>query len=805
MKDHYRVVVIGGGIVGVSVLYHLARAGWTDIALIERAELTSGSTWHAAAGFHSINDDPNIAALQDYSIRLYQDIETESGQSVGLRMTGGISLAGNEQRWQFLKAAHATNATLDIESRLMAPDEIVAQCPIVDVDNVVGGLFEPNEGRLDPHGSTHAFAIAARQRGADVILRNRVVELAPHPDGWTVVTEHGTCTAEHVVNAGGLWARRVGQMVGVDLPLVPMAHHYLVTEDVPELAGKEIPGITDLEGFTYLQQEHGGVLLGVYETSPAHWHPEGAPWNYGMELIPPDIDRIGPELSIGFARFPALANVGIRRWVNGALTVTPDGNPIIGPVRGVRNFWLATGCMAGFSQGSAIGVSLANWIVDGEPGFDVFGMDIARFAPFASSEHYLRDTTAQFYARRFIIAYPNEELPAGRPAKVSPCYDALIAEGAVFSSLWGMESPSFFAPGVAGFAEQPTLRRSNAHDLVAAEVAATRQAAGMFETSVYARYEVSGPGAHDWLDRVLACRLPSTGRVRLAPMLSRNGTLMGDLSVTCLAPDRYWIVGSYSLQEFHQRWFEQHLPPAGVTVVNRSDDHMGFAMSGPRSREILAALTTADMSDHAFPFFAARRIPVGQCDALVARMSLTGELGFEITVPTVHHRALFSELIRVGRDLGLRPFGLRALDSLRLEKGYGIWSAEFAQNLTPAVCGLDHHVAADKGDFIGRDAFLRAQETGPEQRLVILDVAATDADARGFEPVWSGDRRVGYVTSGAYGHTVQRSLAMAYVDVDVLADAERAASLAVDVIGERRGASVLPECPYDPTGSRLRL
>jgi len=801
MKDHYRVVVIGGGIVGVSVLYHLTRAGWTDVALIERAELTAGSTWHAAAGFHSINDDPNIAALQDYSIGLYKEIERESGRSVGLRMTGGISLAGNAQRWEFLKAAQAMNDTLDIHSRLMERDEIVSLCPIVDVDNIVGGMFEPNEGRLDPHGSTHAFAIAARQRGADVILRNRVLELLPHPDGWTVVTEHGTIVAEHVVNAGGLWARRVGHMVGVDLPLVPMAHHYLVTEDVPELEGLEIPGITDLEGFTYMQQEHGGVLLGVYETNPAHWMPQGAPWDYGMELIPPDIERISPELSIGFARFPALANVGIRRWVNGALTVTPDGNPIIGPVRGVRNFWLATGCMAGFSQGSAIGVSLANWMVDGQPGFDVFGMDIARFGPFASSEGYLRDTTSQFYARRFIIAYPNEELPAGRPVKVSPCYDALSAEGATFSCLWGMETPSFFAPGQPGFAEDPTLRRSNAHELVAAEVMATRESAGMFETSVYARYEVTGPGAREWLDMMLACTLPKPGRVRLAPMLGHSGMLMGDMSVACLGENRYWLVGSYSLQEFHQRWFEQHLPTSGVAVHNRSDDHMGFALSGPNARQIVAALTGADVSNAGLPFFAMRQMPIGNADALVARMSLTGEVGFEITVPTVQHRALFHALMDVGRDLGLRPFGLRALDSLRLEKGYGIWSAEFAQNITAAMCGLDHHVAPAKGNFIGRDAFLREQEAGPAQRLVILDVDAHDADARGFEPVWLGDRRVGYVTSGAYGHSVGKSLAMAYVDADVLAGSH---SLEVDLIGDRRTASVLPQCPYDPTGDRLK-
>ena len=803
MKDQYRVVVIGGGIVGVSVLYHLARAGWTDIALIERSELTAGSTWHAAAGFHAINDDPNIAALQEYGIRLYEEVEAESGQPVGMHMTGGISLAGTTERWEFLRHAHALNATLGIPSRLMTPGEIAEECPIVDVTGVVGGIYDPHEGYVDAHGATHAFAIAARQRGAEVILRNRVLSLRQVPAGWEVTTEQGTVIAEHVVNAGGLWGRKVGRMVGIDLPMVPMIHHYLVTEEVPMLQAlpTEIPSVTDLEGFTYLQPHGGGVLLGVYERDPRHWATEGAPWEFGMELFPPDLERIDPELSIGFARFPVLAEVGIRRWVHGAFTFTPDGNPLVGPVRGLRNYWLATGCMAGFSQGSAIALALSNWMVNGEPGFDVFGMDIARFGPFASNEHYLRDTTTQFYARRFVLAYPNEELPAGRPSKVSPAYDAMAAEGARFSVLWGMESPSFFAPDAPDFDEHLTLRRSNAHDLVAAEVRATREAAGMFETSVYARYEVIGPDARAWLDRLLACNLPGEGRIRLAPMLAHGGTLLGDLSVACLGDDRYWLVGSYSMQEFHQRWFAENLPERGVAVTNRSDDYMGFALSGPKAREVVAALATVDVSPEAMPFFSMRSMAIGYGDALVARVSYTGESGFEITVPTVQHRTLFHDLMRVGRDLGLRPFGLRALDSLRIEKAYGGWGTEFAQNITPAMCGLDRHVAVGKGDFIGRDAFLRAAEKAPAERLVLLAVDTVDADARGWEPVWSGDRRVGYVTSGAYGHTVGLSLAMAYVEADAL---DTALPLEVSVVGDRFPARVPSESPYDPTGSRLR-
>jgi len=803
MKSHYRVVVIGGGIVGGSVLYHLAKFGWTDVALIERAELTCGSTWHAAGGFHALNDDPNIAALQGYTIRLYDEIERESGVSVGMHMTGGISLAASAERMEMLKAERAMYETMQIETRLVTPEEIRELCPIVEVSNLQGGLYDAREGYMDPHGTTHAYVGAAKKRGADVILRNRVLELHAVPDGWSIVTEQGTIIAQHVVNAAGLWARKVGRMVGVNLPVTPMQHHYLITEDVPELAAldHEIVSITDLEGFTYLQPERKGVLLGIYERGPRHWKIEGAEWDFGMDLLPPDIDRILPELSIGFERFPALQNVGIRRWVNGAFTFTPDGNPLVGPVQGRKNYWVACGCMGGFSQGGAIGLTLAQWMINGDPGADIFAMDVARYGAFAAEDAYLKDMTRQFYARRFVISYPNEELPAGRPLKVSPCFEVLKAEGAVYGCTWGMETPQFFTPGKTNFIEQPTLRRSNAHDFVGAEVRATREAAGMFESAVYARYEVSGRGAAQWLDHLLASRLPRVGRVRLAPMLSPNGKLMGDLTVSRLADDRFWLIGSYYLQAWHMRWIDDYLPPTGVTLRNLSDAWMGFAMSGPASREIISHLTEGDMSNKAFPFLSCAEMPVVGTNAVVARLSLTGELGYEINVPVSHQGALYDALKKAGKNFGLRSIGNRALDSLRLEKSYGIWNSEFTQSCTPGMSNLAQHIAFDKGNFIGRDAALREREIGAEKILVTLSVDATDADASGFEPVKCNGKLVGCVTSGAYGHYVKQSLALAYVERDI---AIAGPKLTVDVIGETRAAKILREPAYDPLGLQLR-
>lgn len=804
MKSHYRAVVIGGGIVGTSILYHLTRRGWSDIALIERAELTAGSTWHAAAGFHALNDDPNIAALQSYTINLYKEIEAESGQSVGMHMPGGYSLATTPARWEWLKAECAVYQTLGIGARLATPEEIVADCPIVDPGGLLGGLFDPHEGAVDPHGTTHAFALAARKRGAEVILRNRVTALTALPGGqWRIDTEQGSVTAEHVINAAGLWARRVGRMAGLDLPLTPMMHHYLITEDLPLLVARadEMPCVTDLEGFTYLQQERKGVLLGVYERNPRHWKTEGAEWDYGMDLIPEEIERISPELNIGFQRFPSLLEAGIRKWVNGAFTFTPDGNPLVGPVPGLRNYWAACGCMSGFSQGGAIGLVLANWIVDGDPGADIFGMDVARYGAFASNERYLRETTAQFYARRFVIAYPNEELPAGRPLKMTPVYDAQQAAGARFGVVWGMESPQFFAPGEPDFVDEPTLRRSSAHRFIAAEVAATRTAAGLLDTSVYARYEVSGLGAEAWLDQLLANTLPAIGRIRLAPMLSPAGKLMGDLTVTRLGAERFWLVGSYYLQEWHLRWFRDHLPPAGVRLENLSASWLGFSLSGPRARDILAALTRADVSNAALPFMGAQTLDVGLTQAVVARVALTGELGYEISVRSSQHQALWDALIGAGTEFGMKPIGMRAQDSLRLEKGYGVWSLEFTQSYTAAMSGLDRFIAFDKGEFIGRAAALAEKDAGPAQRLVLLAVDSSDADVTGYEPVSAGGRRVGFVTSGAYGHHVRQSLALAYIDASVAA---RPAPLTVEVVGEPRAARILVDPPYDPGGLKPR-
>ncbi len=810
--------MIGGGVVGVSVLYHLAKLGWTDVALIERSELTAGSTWHAAAGFHALNADPNVAALQAYTINLYSELEAETGRSCGLHLPGGVSIAGSAERWEWLRSQWAIYQTVGIETvRLITPEEIEALCPVIDLSGVHGGMFDEIEGHLDASGTTYAYAAAAKQRGAQIVLHNRVLDLhqrsAARGGGWSVVTEQGTITCDHVVNAAGLWAKQVGRMAGVDLPVTPMEHHYLVTDSLPEVAAlaRELPMMMDLEGYTYARQEGNGLLLGVYELAPRHWNTDGVPWDYGIELIPEDIDRIAPELAVGFARYPCLDGAGIRKWVNGAFTFTPDGNPLVGPVRGLAGYWTACGVMAGFSQGGGVGLALAEWMVHGEPGRDVFGMDVARYGAYAAGRGYLQATTRQFYQRRFVMTYPNEQLPAGRPLKVSALHADLDAAGARWGVSWGLETPLYFAPSDPGFVEMPTLRRSNAFDLVGAEVQATREGVGLLDTTAFSRYEVTGPGARAWLDVLLASAVPTPGQVRLAPMLSPSGRLLGDLTVTCWSEDEFWLMGSYYLREWHLRWFAAQLPGSGVRVRDIADDVAGVSLSGPRARDLLAMVTADDVSAGGLRWMRAATIDVGLVRARTGRLSVSGELGYELNVPATELRSLYRTLREAGRELAAQgvpvvDLGYSAVNSLRLEKSYGIWSKEFTWAYTPGMSGLDRFVAFDKAAlFVGRDAALRERDAGPDQRLVTLEVASGEgpraADAGPFEPVWDGARRVGFVTSGGYGHSVGRSLALAYLDVDHTAPGT---ALEVHVVGVRTPADVIEDSPHDPAGRRPR-
>ena len=802
MKNHARVVVIGGGVVGVSVLYHLTKAGWKDVLLIERAELTSGSTWHAAGGMHTVNGDPNVAKLQQYTINLYKEIEQISGQSCGVHITGGVMLAGTRERVDWLKMAVARGRYLGMDLELISVDEAARLFPLMDKKHFLGAIYDPIEGHVDPYGVTHAYAKSAQIGGAGIVRQTRVVDMKQRPDGtWDVITNHGNVHAEHVVNAAGLWAREVGRMVGLELPILAMEHQYLITGDMPQLAGqKEQMHCIDFEGEIYLRQERAGRLMGTYERAGVPWSEKTTPWDFGQDLLPNDLERIAPSLEVGFEHFPALGEAGIRKVVNGPFTFAPDGNPLVGPVRGLRNYWVACGVMAGFSQGGGVGLALSHWMVDGDPGADIWGMDVARFGDWATLR-YTNAKVRENYSRRFRIRFPNEELTAARPLRTTPIYERLYAEHAVFGDYCGLEHALWFAPTAAEAHDDFSFRRSNAHPHVAAECRAVAEAVGLLEISNYGKFEVTGTGAERWLSRLMANRVPKIGRMTLTPMLNERGRLIGDFTVCRSAAEHFLLIGTYAAEIYYQRWFERQLPAAGVHIRSCAVEYVGLALAGPRSQQLLQGLVDEDLSTAAFPFMSFRRMNVGMIPGYVGRVSFTGELGYEIWITSDYQRALYDLLQGAGRSFGLKPFGGRALNSLRIEKSFGSWAREFRPIYGPYEAGLGRFIDLQKGDFIGRDAALEEQSTGGRLRLLTFSVDAADADASGDEPIFHDGHAVGWVTSGAYGHRSASSIALGYVPA-ALAAAD--SGFEIEIIGERRRATRLAVPPYDPSGAHMR-
>ena len=803
MKTHAQAVVIGGGVVGCSVLYHLTKYGWKDVLLIERSELTSGSTWHAAGGFHTLNSDPNMAKLQGYTISLYKELEKISGQACGLHHVGGVTIATDNERMDFLKAEYAKHRYMGLDSELVTPEEIAKLSPVTNTEGIIGGLYNALDGHLDPSGTTHAYAKAAKIGGASISLRNRVLELNALGDGtWDVVTEEGTVRTENVVNAGGLWAREVGKMAGVYLPLMAMEHQYMVTEDIAEVKAqeKELPHMLDPAGETYFRQEGNGLVLGIYEQDCDPWSVDTTPWDFGHELLPNNLDRIAEPLEHAYFRYPCLAEAGIKTIINGPFTFAPDGNPLIGPVPGLPGFWSACAVMAGFSQGGGVGKTLAEWMIEGEPTSDVFAMDVARFGDYCTPD-YTKTRVIENYQRRFAISFPNEELPAARPHLTTPIYDTWKDQNAVFGSGYGLEHVNYFAdPGDQTF-ETPSFRRSSAFNTIGRECRTVRTAVGINEIHNFGKFIVSGPGAEDWLNHILANRMPKVGRIILSPMLNPKGRLIGDLTVARISDQTYQITGSSVAQAFHSRWFDEHMPEDGVSVENVSLKRIGFQIAGPNARELLSRVTNTDVSNEAVPFLSVTEMDLSGIPAVVNRLSYTGDLGYEIYVDSDRQVDLYKILTAAGQDLGLKPFGMRAMMSLRLEKSFGSWLREFRPDYTAAETGLDFFINFEKGDFIGRDVALVERDNPPDRHLVTLVVDAKDADVWGDEPIWKDGQVIGFVTSGGYAHYVEKSVAIGFVPVSMIKEGNE---FQVEILGELCPARLISKPLFDPKSERMR-
>ena len=801
METHAKVIIIGGGVVGCSILFHLAKFGLKDCILLERKELTSGSSWHAAGNVHVISSDPNISRLMAYTIRLYKEIEETSGHSTGFKPSGGFYLASNEVWADYLKRERSKARYMGLDQEFISLEEVVKKNPLIDPKRYISALWDPIDGEVDPSGVTYAFAKAAKVHGAKYYNNTVVKDTKQKKDGtWDVITNKGNINAEVVINAGGLWAREVGQMAGINLPVQPMEHHYLITETIPEIEamgeGKRLPVGTDFEGNIYFRQEGKGMLLGTYEPKSTPWKVEGTPMDFGHELLEPKLDNIQDRLAIGFERMPALEKAGIKNIVNGPFTFGPDGSPLIGPVPGLKNYWVAVGVMAGFCQGGGVGKCIAEWIIDGEPSIDVWAMDVARFGNYASPQ-YGTIKSSENYERRFIMTFPNETLPKGRKQKTTALYDRFVSKGAVMGDIFGLESVLWFANNPKDAYEEPTIKRSRSHEYVSKEVKNVRENVGLIEIANFSKHEFKGRDSRKFLNYVLAGRIPKPGRISLNPMLTHKGKLYGDLTVACINENEFIVFGSGAVQEMHRRWFENYTKDFDVNYRNRSDDFHGFSLSGPKSRDLLQKLVRENISNENFKFRDTREIFVAGVPAIVNRISFTGELGYEIYVAPHFQIKLYEEMEKVGQEFNLKPFGSRALMSMRLEKSWGAWTLDYRPDFTAKESGLDFFIDWKK-DFIGKEI---AKKDNSNLKLTPLIVETDDIDVTNNEAVMKNGKSIGYVTSGGFAHYVDKSIAFSYLDKNILNSDEK---IQVEINGNFYNCSIIKEPLYDPSGKKMR-
>ena len=807
MKTHAQAVVIGGGLVGCSILYHLAKLGWTDVVLLERDELTSGSTWHAAANLHGLHDVNNVSKLQYYTMKLYKELEAETGQGCGVFQPGSIYLAQTEDREHQLRLQVQKARLFKADFYEISAEEALAKNPLLNLDGVRYIAFEQDGGNVDPSGVTMAYAAGARARGAEIHRFTPATATIPQADGtWIVETPKGNIHTQWVVNAGGLWGREVARQVGIELPLQPTEHQYFVTETIPEIAnmGRRLPSVADRDGEYYMRQEGNGLLIGAYEKDMRFWAEEGTPPGFGHELFADDLDRIEPNMMRALDRVPAAANAGIKRVINGPMIWSPDSAALYGPVPELQNYFVCTGIIPGFSQSGGLGLMSAQWIIEGEPQYDMFAWDLARFGDWADKD-FTKARVRDQYANRFKIHFPYEERAAGRPirGKTRPIYELQRSMGCVHGLNYGWEHPLWFAPEGMEPKETYGFKRQNWFEPVRAECAALRGGVGVIDVSNFGKYEIEGKGAAAWLDTVIANNVPGEiGRSCLTPLIGVRGGIAGDFTVTKLGEDHFFMVGSGMAERYHQRYFRNSGKPETVSFESLTEAMCGFNVAGPKSRELLSRMTQADLSNEAFRFMRSARITVAGIEAIAIRVSFTGDLGWELYVPTGEQEKLYRALLETGADLGIRPVGGRALLSLRVEKGYGSWGREYSPEYWPQEVGLDRLIKTDKPDFLGRDAYLGLAGKAPRELLVNVEIEAVDADATGSEPVFLADGTpVGPVPSGAYGFTAEKSLALCFVKAE---HAAPGTELSVAVLGRPHRAVILDGPAFDPRGERLR-
>ncbi|HET9388119.1 MAG TPA: FAD-dependent oxidoreductase [Steroidobacteraceae bacterium] len=818
MKTHVRVLVIGGGAVGVSTLYHLAKKGWTDIALIERTELTAGSTWHAAGLLPLFNMSYTVGQLHKYSIDLYKRLPAETGQDVSFHVTGNLRLATCRERMDEYQKYCGTANTIGVPFEIIGPARVKELWPLLelggtaDTPAVIGALYHPHDGHIAPADLTMALRKGARNAGAEIYEQTEAIGIARTASGeWKVRTSKGDIVAEHIVCATGNYARQTGRLFGLNVPAIPVEHQYIVYDESAELkayrtgGGRELAVMRESDKAYYLREERMGWILGPYERGAPARFADGVPDWFGRSLFPGDLDRLLPHVEAAMRRVPALENCGMKDIVNGPISYTPDGSPLIGPAWEVPNVWLNEGHSFGITAAGGSGWQLAEWLVEGEPGIDMLAVDPRRFGPY-TGKRYVVMKNEETYRNVFTVHFPDEERPDARPAKTSPVYDKLDRLGAVWGQRYGWERANWFAPRGVERRDRWSFRRTNYFEHVGNECRLMRERVGVIDLGPFTKHEVSGPGAEAWLDGLVANKVPTKiGRIALCHALTQRGGIRSEFTITKVGEQRFYVVSAGAAERYDSDYLRKALPKDGTVELRNITPARGcFVVAGPRSRDVLSRLIDSPLDNEAFPWLTGQTLDVGLAvDVYTLRVNFVGALGWELHYPIEYAHHLFDSLFDIGREHDIGMVGMRAMESLRMEKSYRMWGSDMTPDYTPFEAGLDRFVRMSKGPFIGKSALEKQLAAGVPNRFVTLEVhEVTDADPLGNEPLFGPDSRiVGRATSGYYGHCLRKSLAIGYVQSDF---ARPGTTLSIEILGERKRATVIPESPYDPHNDELR-
>ncbi len=809
MKSKTKVVVVGGGVVGVSALYHLAKKGWSDVVLIERKELTSGSTWHAAGLLPLFNMSYSVGQLHKYAVNLYKKLEEETGKNVGFSVVSNIRLASTKDRMDEYFQYAGVAQTIGVDVKFLTPDQVKEIWPLCNTSDLIGAIQHPEDGYIQPADLTQALATGARNRGAEIYRNTNVLAMKQTKDGWIVETDKGSIECEHIISCSGNFARQTGKMVGLDIPVIPVEHQYIVTEPHPEIQKRKKEGLPEMgvlrdsDSRWYMREEAGGLILGPYEDGAPCCYVDGPSKDSEYELFQEDLDRLAPHIEGAIHRVPAFGEVGVKKVYNGAICYTPDGNPIVGPAWGLKNFWINEGHSFGITAAGGAGWQLAEWIIDGEPTIDMLGVEPRRYGDYCSKS-YLKEKNEEAYRNVFIIHYPDEEREAARPLRTAPCYDRMKKLGAVFGQKFGWERPNFFATDGMEQKDDWSFRRSKWFDAIKKECKNVKENVGLLDMTAFAKCRIKGPKAEEFLDNLVANKLPKNpGRINLCHALNTKGGVHSEFTIMRESADSFYLVSAGAFQRLDHDWILKWMPKDGSVQFENLTNNTGvLVVSGPKARDLMQRVSNDDFSNENFKWLSSRMVDVGHAPVNAMRVNFVGELGWELHHPIEYQNHIFDKLMDAGQDLGLKPFGIRAMNSLRVEKSYKLVGTELSIEYSPYESGLDRFVHPNKGSFIGLEALNKWREKGFQNKLVTLEIHnPKDADVLGNNPIYENGHVIGRATGGDYGFRLGKSIALGMVKPEL---ANVGQKLKIDILGEKFDATILNESPYDPDNKLLR-